>query len=219
MKFRYAMFDLDGTLTDPAEGITNSIRYALRKLGEPVPEREQLYPFIGPPLLDSFEKYCGLSPERSHDALIAYREYFVDRGIFENEVYPGIEALLQTLSAAGIRLFVATSKPELYSVRILEHFGLSKYFEFVGGCTMEEQRVKKDEVIRYILEQRSIPDGENAVMIGDRGADMIGAKKCGLSAIGALYGYGSREELADAGADFFAEAPERIGKIILMGKD
>ena len=134
----FLLFDLDGTLTDPALGITNSVMYALQKLGAPVEERSFYYRFIGPPLLDSFAHYCGFSPEKSRAALRLYREYFADKGIYENTVYDGIPALLADLQRAGYKLIVATSKPEIYAKQIFDHFDMAKYFSFIGGADLEE---------------------------------------------------------------------------------
>ena len=198
------LFDLDGTLTDPAEGITNSLMHAQRRLNLPVSRREDLYVFIGPPLIESFMGEWNLTREESERALVYYREYFSDRGMFENIPYPGIADCLADLKAAGGRLFVATSKPEPLSVRILEHFGLLGYFEAVIGSTMDGQRTKKGEVIRYALEQFRL-DPADTVMVGDRKHDVIGAKENGIPCAGVLFGYGSREELETAGAAALAE--------------
>jgi len=216
MRYKYILFDLDGTLTDPMEGITNSVMYALKYFGIQAESRESLFPYIGPPLLESFQKYHGLTPTQAREGLRVYREYFTDKGLLENKVYPGIEDLLQSLMQAGARLFVATSKPEPYSERIVRHFGLDPYFEFVGGSTMDETRVHKEEVIAYVLQRAGIEDRENAVMIGDRDLDILGAKKNGMDGIGVLFGYGSREELTQADAAYLAESPEILKEYLLQ---
>ena len=172
--YQYILFDLDGTLTDPGLGITNSVAYALKKMGIPVPERSELYKFIGPPLLDSFSQFFGLSREESEQAVTFYREYFRRKGIFENQVYPGIPELLAKLQESGRTLILATSKPEEFALRILEHFGLKTYFSFVAGATMDSSRCAKVDVIRYALENCGITDLSAAVMIGDREYDVIG---------------------------------------------
>lgn len=210
----YLLFDLDGTLTDPGMGITNAVLYALAKFGIIPATREELYPYIGPPLTDSFQRYHGLTPEQAQQALEYYREYFSDRGLYENELYPGIEPLLRTLQQTGYTLIVATSKPEEFTHRILRHFGLDGYFAFVGGNTLNESRPTKAAVIGYIREQYPGITGENALMIGDRCYDIEGAHACGLSAVGVLYGYGSRQELETAGADALAETPAALAEII-----
>ncbi len=193
------LFDLDGTLTDPAEGITNALMHAQRRLGMAVSPREELYVFIGPPLIETFMSEWGLTRAEADQALLYYREHFSVKGLFENVPYPGIGACLADLKAAGLRLFVATSKPEPLSLRILEHFDLLQYFEAVAGSTMDEQRTKKGEVIAYALDTYHL-DPSETVMIGDRKHDVLGAAENGLPCIGVLYGYGSRAELVEAGA-------------------
>ena len=214
MRWEYILFDLDGTLTEPAEGITNAIKYALGKYGIEVNDKRELYKFIGPPLIPAFQEYFGFSHEKAVRALSYYREYFGEKGIFENSVYPGIEDGLKGLLKTGARLFVATSKPEVYSIRILDHFGLSRYFEFIGGSTLDESRFEKADVIRHVIESCGITRKERAVMVGDRLHDIDGAKKNGLSSIGVLYGYGGRKELEKAGADFIAEDQKELFKLL-----
>ena len=194
-------FDLDGTLTDPGLGITNSVMYALNKMGYPVPAREKLYAFIGPPLIESFMKYFSMSDEEAHRAMTTYREYFADRGLFENTPYPGVGEALGRLRDMGFRLSVATSKPEKYSERILDHFGLSGYFETVCGASMDEKRSEKADVIRYALGRTGYAADET-LMAGDRKHDILGAHACGLKAVGVLWGYGSEDEFREAGADY-----------------
>ncbi len=214
MKKQYVLFDLDGTLTDSGEGIMNSVVYALKSYGVAVEDRSSLRAFIGPPLIDSFMKYYGFERSHAEEAVVRYREYFADRGLLENSVYPGVTELLETLQARGFSLMVATSKPEIYTLRILEHFGLIKYFDFVGGATMDEKRTKKADVIRYVLEENHLTNPEEIVMIGDREHDILGAKENGIQSIGVLYGYGDREELETAGADAIAETPGQIANLL-----
>ena len=202
-RIRNVLFDLDGTLTDPAEGITNALMHAQRRLGRAVSPRESLYVFIGPPLIETFMSEWGLSREEADQALVYYREHFSVKGLFENVPYEGIGECLANLKASGLRLFVATSKPEPLSLRILEHFDLLKYFEAVAGSTLDEQRTKKGEVIAYALQTFQL-DPNQTVMVGDRKHDVIGARENGLSCIGVLYGYGSRAELTEAGASALA---------------
>lgn len=206
----HLLFDLDGTLTDPGLGITNSVLYALEKFGIIPATREELYPYIGPPLTDSFQRYHGLTPEQAQQALGYYREYFADRGLYENELYPGIAELLRTLQQAGYVLIVATSKPEEFTHTILRHFQLDSYFSFVGGNTLDERRPTKAAVIAYIRERFPDITGENTLMIGDRCYDIEGAHDCGLPAVGVLYGYGSRQELEAAGADELVQTPAAL---------
>lgn len=210
------LFDLDGTLTDSGIGITNSVKYALEKQGITINDRRELFRFVGPPLVEAFQKFYGFSPEKALETTHIYREYYSEKGIFENEVYDGIEKLLKKLSENGKRVIVATSKPELFARKILAHFSLSKYFEYIAGANMDETRTDKTEVIKYALEECKITDLSHAVMIGDREHDIFGAKKIGASSIGVLYGYGSREELENAGADHIAATPDEIYDIIMM---
>lgn len=209
------LFDLDGTLTDPKIGITRSVQYALRAFGIHVEDLDSLEIYIGPPLNVSFMKFHGLSEDQAMQAIIKYREYFTDIGIFENCVYEGIEDMLAGLKAAGKRLFIATSKPEIFARRILEHFGLIQYFDDVCGATMDLSRSKKEDVIRYTLEKNNILDYSNAVMVGDRCHDAEGAKAVGIASIGVLFGYGSREEHEEAGADRIADSVEELYDIII----
>ncbi len=213
--YQNLLFDLDGTLTDPGIGITNSVSYALEQYGIKVKDRSQLYPFIGPPLRDSFEEFYGFSKEDAEMAVTYYREYYKEKGIFENQLYDGIPQLLQSLCDAGIRLFVATSKPECFAVRILEHFSIQQYFTYVAGSCLDGTRSGKDEVIAYALKAGNIQDPASAMMIGDRSYDITGAKKNGLASAGVLFGYGSRQELEKAGADFIAACPQDIYPLVL----
>lgn len=203
------LFDLDGTLTDPGLGITNSVAYALKRYGIEVQDRKSLYSFIGPPLSDSFMKYYGFSEEKAMEAIGVYREYFRDKGLYENEVYEGIRELLEKIKDSGRKTVLATSKPEEFSVRILEHFDLMKYFDVVAGASMDEKRNKKGDVIRYAMEKGGFT-AHKAIMIGDREHDVFGAKENGLPSIGVLYGYGSEDELKAAGADYIAKTVEDI---------
>ncbi|MDD2417725.1 MAG: HAD family hydrolase [Oscillospiraceae bacterium] len=212
--FKYVLLDLDGTLTDPALGITNSVIYSLRKFNIEVEDRKELYSFIGPPLTDSYMKYFGFSEEEALKAIDYYREYYKDKGIYENAVYNGVIDLLKVLKDKGKMLILATSKPEVFAKRILVHFEMEKYFDFVAGSNLDGTRVKKDEVISYALKSCNISDLSDAVMIGDREHDIIGAKKTGLHSIGVLYGYGTKEELENAGADLIAQRVEDIEGLI-----
>lgn len=210
------LFDLDGTLTDPKTGITKSVQYALKAYGIEEPDLDKLCPFIGPPLTDSFREFYGFTPEDAAGALLKYREYFSVTGIFENTVYDGILQMLDTLFQKGFTLAVATSKPEAYAEQILEHFHLKKYFKVVGGADMAETRVKKGDVIAYTLNRLSVDAGKTPViMVGDRMHDVQGAKENGLPCIGVLFGYGSREELLAAGAEYLAETVEHLEEVLV----
>lgn len=207
--YEIILFDLDGTLTDPGPGITNSVAYALEKYGIEVEDKKTLYSFIGPPLKDSFMKYYGFDEEKAMQAISFYREYFRDTGLYENKVYEGVRELLEKIKASGRKIVLATSKPEEFAVRILEHFDLIKYFHVVAGASMDETRNKKGDVIKYAMEKGGF-SAQGAVMIGDREHDIFGAKENGITSIGVLYGYGSEEELKKAGADYIAETVDEI---------
>lgn len=211
------LFDLDGTLTDSGPGIRRSVAYALRKLGRPVPGQAVLNRFIGPPLLDSFQRHCGLDLETARQGTQYYREYFQERGLFENSVYPGIPALLADLKGAGKTVLVATSKPEVFARRILEHFDLAGYFDYVAGATLDEARLTKSAVLTYALQTMGITDKSAAVMVGDREQDVLGAREVGLDCIGVLYGYGDRAEHEAAGAAAIAATVEELRRLLLPG--
>lgn len=211
-QFDTVLFDLDGTLTDPAEGITNSVAFALERFGVSVADRRELLPFIGPPLKESFMHFYGMDDARAEQAVADYREYFAPKGIFENAVYPGVADMLCALRAAGTRMVLATSKPEVFARQILEHFGLLEQFDAVCGSELDGRRTDKAEVIAEAL--RRCP-GEHPVMVGDRLHDVAGAKKNGLPCIGVLFGYGGREELQTAGADWLVEDVQELKNLLL----
>lgn len=212
--FKYILFDLDGTLTDAAPGITNSVRYALKKFGIEETDDNKLRKFLGPPLLQSFKEIYGFTTEQAEKAVEYYREYFTPKGIFENEVYDGIPELLQHLKVQGKTLIIATSKPEPFAVKIAEHFKLTDYFDMIAGSNMNNTRCKKAQVIEYAFETLGINNREQAIMIGDREHDIAGAKQASIKSLGVLYGYASFGELENAGADFIAKKPSEILDII-----
>lgn len=214
-KYNVILFDLDGTLTDPGIGITNSVMHALERFGIEVPERSQLFKFIGPPLIDSFMNYYGMDVEKARQGVVYYREHYATKGVLENNLYEGIPNLLSELKQAGKKLYVATSKPEPFARQIIEHFGLSQYFEYVAGSTMDETRTKKAEVIEYVLNVANITDKSHVIMVGDREYDVIGAKNVGLDCLGVLYGYGDEKELTNAGATYIAKNVADVKKILL----
>jgi len=197
--FQSILFDLDGTLTDAAPGITNSVKYALSKFGIDETDDKKLRKFLGPPLISSFMEFYGFSKEKAQKAV---------------EYYSGIPKLLQKLKADGKTLIIATSKPETFAVQIAEHFEIDAYFDLIAGSNLDNTRSKKAQVIEYALETLGILDRAHAVMIGDREHDIKGAKKTGLRSIGVLYGYASPGELENAGADFTANSPEELYTII-----
>lgn len=218
------LFDLDGTLTNPMVGITKSVQYALQHYGIVEKDLEKLIPFIGPPLRESFKKFYSFSEEQASEGVKVYREYFQEKGIFENEEILGIREMLKELKAKGKRLYVATSKPEVYARQILEHFAMDHFFSFIGGADMEETRVSKGDVIRYVLERVKVMEGEeigkkNVMMIGDREHDIFGAKENGIQSVGVLFGFGSREELEAAGADWIVESAAELTQVLQMDEE
>ena len=211
----YIFLDLDGTITNPAEGITKCFEYALNHFGIKVENRAELEQFIGPPLRKSFMEGFGFEEEKATEAVVKYRERFTPIGMYENEVYEGMEQALQSLKEAGKILIVATSKPEHMAKKILAHFKLDGYFDDICGSCDDSNRNEKDEVIRYALEKHGIVDFDDVLMVGDRKFDVIGAAKCGLKCMGVLYGFGDRDELEQAGAAYIAETVEDMARIIV----
>ena len=202
------LFDLDGTLTDPREGITRSIAHALERMGREPPPLDDLCFAIGPPLRASLAQLLGEDRrETVEQALAHYRERFADVGLFENVPYDGIVELLAALRGNGTRLFVATSKPLVYAERIVRHFGFDAHFEAVHGCELDGTREDKRDLLSHLLATHAIAGGQDIAMVGDRGVDMRAAKVHGLRGLGALWGYGSRSELLDAGAQDLVESP------------
>lgn len=209
------LFDLDGTLTDPVLGITTCVQKALEHFGIHVEDRRELTPYIGPPLLEGFQKFHGLSREQAEEAIAIYRERFSTVGLFENEMYPGIDELLEKLKLQGKVLGVATSKPEPFAIRILEHFGLDGYFDEICGAELSTGgRNSKEDVLRHALAVLGVDDLSTAVLVGDRKYDVDGAEKVGIDSIGVLYGYGSKEEFTYAVA--VAQSVPELEKILLQ---
>ena len=211
--YKYLLFDLDGTLTDSYDGIAGGVMYALEKMGVKGYKRSDLNMFIGPPLFDSFGVVFNGDTEKVNRAVALYREYFNEIGWKENRVYDGVPQMLQALKDVGKTMVVATSKPEHFSRRIADYFDLSKYFTFVAGASLGPERASKSSVIEYAIQNANI-DKSDALMIGDRNHDILGAKKCGLKSMGVLYGYGDRAELTNAGADYIAATPAEVVEII-----
>ena len=208
------LFDLDGTLTDSAAGITNAVAYALKKWDIEEKDIGVLRKFVGPPLTASFAKYYGYSRALRHEAVGYYREYYGTKGIYENRVYDGIEELLIWIRETGRRAILATAKPEPAAVHVMEYFHLDPYFDVIAGASMDYSRVEKSDVIRYALERAGIRDLSGVVMVGDRENDIQGGRENGLDTIGVLYGYGSREELVEAGAMQIAQTVEDLRRCI-----
>lgn len=203
-------FDLDGTLTDPREGILRSIHHALEKLNRPSPPGEELVAFIGPPLKDTFARLLDTRDGGIlEEAVEFYREHFAVKGLFENEVYPGIPEALAGIRAEKKTLYVVTSKPTVYARRILEHFDLDRYFAAVYGSELDGTRVHKTDLVPFVLESEGL-EPESAILVGDRGLDMEAGVQCGLGTLGVLWGFGDREELLSAGARALCSRPEDL---------
>jgi phosphoglycolate phosphatase len=203
-KKEYILLDLDGTVTDSGPGITRSAAYALARFGIEA-EPEQLRGFIGPPLKQSFMDFYGFDDQKAALAVEKYREYYRETGIFENAVYDGMAGFLEEISRCDKKLILATSKPEVFAKQILSHFGLDHYFYFIAGSMLDGARTDKAELIGYVLNHCSIVPGK-AAMVGDRKHDIIGAQKNSVASIGVTYGYGSRGELEEAGADYIVDS-------------
>ncbi|MGW6149585.1 HAD family hydrolase [Bacillus mycoides] len=204
------LFDLDGTLTDPKEGIINAVLYVLEKMGIEEVNISELDSFIGPPIQQSFADRYNMNEIEVERAVFYFREYLKQSGLLENKVYDGIGALLQELKDAGNRLFVATSKPTVFAKQVVEHFQLTSFFEEIVGSNLDGTRIKKEEIIAHILQQNEGLNKEEVVMIGDRKHDIIGANHNGIASIGVLYGYGSENELIEVSATHIAKDIEEL---------
>lgn len=214
-QYNYLLFDLDGTITDSATGITRCVEYALNYFGIQVSDLHDLLPFIGPPLLDSFKEFYHFTDEQAVIATEKYRERYKDKGIYENELYPGIEELLVQARQNGKTVILATSKPEIFARRILDYFKLSDYFSFIAGSGLDGSLHTKTDVINYILQSNKIADLSSVIMIGDRKHDIIGAKNAGIDSIGVLYGFGDYDELSEAGATHIVKDIAELRNLLL----
>ena len=210
MKYKYILFDLDGTLTDPKVGITKSVSYALDKMGLPDVDPNSLTKFIGPPLQESFVKFYGFGEEEAKNCISYYREYFRGTGIYENEIYEGIESLLKSLKEKGYILAVATSKSTVFAEKVLEHFKIRQYFTRVVGSELDGTRSKKAEIIQSVLDELEVLDKKQVIMIGDREHDIIGANTIGIDSLGVKYGYAEGDELRKAGATYVVGGVEEL---------
>ena len=209
--YKVILFDLDGTLTESGEGITKSVQYALERIGKPEADLEKLKAFVGPPLTEMFMKYAQVDEETAKKAVEIYRERYSVTGIFENAVYPGIEDMLAQLKKKGYILAVASSKPEVYVKKILDHFGLTQYFTEIGGSEMDGRRTNKTEVIEDVLCRLNMDKHrEQVIMIGDKEHDVYGARKAGLECIAVSFGYGTKEELTNAEPLKIVDSAEEI---------
>jgi len=214
--YNIVFFDLDGTLTESAPGITGSIAYVLDNWGIPYRDLDELHVFVGPPLHEAIKNYYSFTDDKATQFVKEFRAYYSDKGMFISSVYPGVVELLEKIKASGRKIMLATSKPEEMAIRILEHFELSKYFDEIAGATFDNSRVNKDDVIKYLLDKLPEEDRDvtKIVMVGDRKHDVLGARAVGMDCIGALFGYGSREELEGAGAKYIAETALDIYEFI-----
>ena len=212
---KYILFDLDGTITDPMLGITKSVKYALNKFDIEVENLDDLCKFIGPPLKDSFMNFYGFNEEDALKAITFYREYFSVTGLYENVVYENFEDILIALKEQNKSLIIATSKPTVFAEKILEHFNLKKYFDFIAGSNLDNTRTKKADVISYALEQQGLTETSEMIMIGDREHDIIGAKALGIESIGVLHGYGSYGELSNSGANYIVKDVNELKSLLM----
>ena len=218
--FSYILFDLDGTLSDPKQGICGSVQYALKSFGIEEPDIDRIEPFIGPPLRDSFMKYYGFTPEQAEEAVAKYRERFSVTGKYENTLYPGIAPLLHDLVRAGAKLAIASSKPTVYVEDILVHFGIRQYFDIVVGSELDGTRDRKEEVVDEALRQLDEKYGAKpceVVMVGDRCFDVEGAKAAGTRSVAVTYGYAQPGELEQAGADIIVRDVEGLRQVLMGG--
>lgn len=212
--YRLIIFDLDGTLTDSAEGIINSLQYALNKIGQPESNRERLRPFLGPPLMDSFQEFYHFDHKTAWQAVVYYREYYSQQGIFENTLYPGIKPLLSELKEHNKLLALATTKPAVYARQILDGFNILQYFDFLAGSNFDGSMMDKAELIAHVLGNFNQLDLGEVVMIGDRKYDIEGAKANKIDSIAVTYGYGTREELLNSTPVYLAESIKELENLI-----
>lgn len=219
MRYTHCFFDLDGTLIDSSPGITHSVQYALRKSGIEPPPADTLTCFIGPPLLDSFRKYFHMSLTDATRAVAFYRENYRAGGMLECRVYDGIRHLLDRLTENAVVPVLATCKPTCFAEQILAHFGLRDLFAFVSGPELDGTRGEKHEVIAYAMEKLGLSDTDSILMIGDRDNDVLGAAAHRIACAGALWGFGSRDELERAGAAFLFASPLDLEKQIFDSDD
>ncbi len=213
--YTYLFFDLDGTIIDSSEGVTRCFAYALKHYGIEVDDLSELYKVVGPPLKEAFMEFYGFSEEQSIEAVAKYRERYKDTGIFECRVYDGIENLLRKLKQRGYKIILATSKPKIYAERILDKFGLSCYFDFVGGADIPRDISTKEQVLDYTVESLGINELSSVLMIGDRKYDLEGARYLGIDALGVLYGFGSLDELMEYPNIGIAKSVCEIGDFLL----
>lgn len=215
MKYTTVLFDLDGTLVDSGIGVTSSVAYALEKFGITPPPRQELFKFIGPPLTQSFSEFCGFDEEKTMLAIKYYREYYSVKGILECTMYEGVLELMQSLKEKGCKLALATSKPEIYATRVVENKGILPYLDYISAASTDEKtRATKEAVVEYALELCEEKDREKILMVGDRHFDIKGAATFGIDSVGVTFGYGTKEELKEAGATYIVDSLMEINKIV-----
>ena len=214
LDYDWLLFDLDGTLTDPFEGITRSVEYALNAFGIEVEDRRTLAPFIGPPLVESLTERYGFTMEDAVAAVAKYREYFAVKGLYENELFEGIPELLNDCRKAGYKISMATSKPTHYAKIIAEHFDIARYFDAIHGSSLDGSRITKSSVVAEAVRDEGL-DPTRALMIGDRRHDVEGAREHGIKTVGVLYGYGSLEEHTAAGAAYIAKDLDELRELLI----
>lgn len=212
--YKYLLFDLDGTLIEPKEGITKCVAYALNKLNINVENLDDLTVFIGPPLIDSFMQYYHMTLEEAETAVKYYRERFKERGVIECELYSNVEETLNALKELNIKIMLATSKPEIFAKKILERFDIAKYFDLIVGATLDGSRGEKSGVIKYVLDQFDITNFKEVAMVGDRKFDILGAKKNNIDSVGVTYGYAIGNELIDTNPDYIIDDIKELIKIV-----
>ena len=215
MQYKNILFDLDGTLTDSGPGIRNAVRHALRRFGIEETEKEKLDRFIGPPLYDSFQRFYGIDPETAKNGEEYFREYYRDIGIFENSLYDGIDECLCALVRGGMKLYIATSKPDFMAERVVEHFDIKKYFNGIFGAKPDMSISSKKDVISLLRNAHPEITPENSIMVGDREHDVFGARHHGIGCVGVLWGYGSEKELCDAGVVTTVKTPLSLSQYLL----
>lgn len=212
--YKYILFDLDGTLLDTFEGVSRSVEHTLKHFGLEVPNEREMRRYLGPPLIESFQKLAGMSEEDAEEAVKVFRERYKRLGIYEYGFFEGVKSVLEELRGNGCVLAVATAKLETVAKTMLEHAGLTEKFVFIGGSVDTPDRRQKEQVVAYVLENLGNPDKSEVLMVGDRDNDVLGAKANGIACCGALWGYGSREELETAGAEYIVEKAENVKDVL-----
>ncbi len=212
--YKTIAFDLDGTLTDPESGLTSGFAYALSKIGIDYGDKKSLKRFIGPPLKAEFIAVYGMTDEVAEETVRLFREYFSVYGWWDNKLYAGVSKMLETLRGRGKKIILATSKPEIFAKKILRLFNIEKYFDFIGGATLDHTRVEKSQVLEYSL-RASSAEKEDSILVGDRKFDAEGAHAVGIDSLGVLYGYGTREEIENCGFTYIANTVERVCEILI----